>query len=649
MKKITLTLAVLFTLFTTGRIFAQDRDAVGHRVGPWSMTNHPCFQKISWKLRKSYYSDNADNYTNEIEIKNNYGITVTLSFNFTADANTNTTRYRKTLAPNETYTNTYCPNTNMVYMFVTDVCFNNNCKEGCYAQCDNGVPNQPNCDGAGNTTSNASNSLTQATQPHNDLSAYNQSKAELEQKMHEENNRSQQQANTKQQFNSYYNAGVAAYNKGNYTEAANQFKQALNYATNDSDKKLAQDNYNQATKNTNQQQTLNQVSTSLIDVAKGIDGIIAANRARKEAAQEEKQRIEDERINNIVANKNYYFDITSKNNDLLGQYCDYIVLQFQKAGYTFVDISTPKVSRTTSNYGTELSSKSIYIRFEYNSDTLTFLMGFNFTLGGSETGFQKNCELVSKNKPVKQTVAEAKRVLGSDIKFDSKVFESYGFFELVTGPAAVNAGIANQDFKATNYHGFAAEQEKIRTPNNAENVKAYLKNGFTFYNNINSGDKNDIEQAMFWFQKAVDSGNAVGMRMLGEIYFKKLNYDTAELWYVKAANLGDTLAYGSLGLEYERIGKITNALQWYQKSADLDQAYGYYLMGEYYSDRAQDGIKGAEYYLKGAEKGYFLCVHGLELLYTYGTKNVKKSKSEAKKWHEQACKINPAYCKDDKP
>lgn len=168
MKKIFLLIVVLLQI---GFLFAQERDNVGHSVGSWNMSSHNCFKGLSWKIRKSYYSDNSDQYTNEIEIKNNYGSTVTFSYNMSDNANETTTRYRKTLTPGQTYNSTYCPNVNLVTFYVTDVCFNNNnCKDGCYGLCDNGTPNQPNC--GSNSNSNTSSS-TNSTYANNKITTTN--------------------------------------------------------------------------------------------------------------------------------------------------------------------------------------------------------------------------------------------------------------------------------------------------------------------------------------------------------------------------------------------------------------------------------------------------------------------------------------------
>lgn len=166
MKKIFLLIVILLQV---GFLSAQERDNVGHRVGAWNISSHNCFKGLSWKIRKSYYSDNSDLYTNEIEIKNNYGSTITFSYNMSENANETTTKYRKTLNPGQTFNSTYCPNVNLVTFYVTDVCFNNNnCKDGCYAQCDNGSPNQPNC-GSTNSSSTINNPNTQSTIASNSL------------------------------------------------------------------------------------------------------------------------------------------------------------------------------------------------------------------------------------------------------------------------------------------------------------------------------------------------------------------------------------------------------------------------------------------------------------------------------------------------
>jgi len=553
MKRITLALAVLCTLVTTGGVFAQERDAVGHRVGPWNMANHPCFQKISWKLRKSYYSDNADNYTNEIEIKNNYGITVTLSFNFTADANTNTTRYRKTLAPNETYTNTYCPNTNMVYMFVTDVCFNNNCKEGCYAQCDNGVPNQPNCDGTGNTTTNANNSSTNAAQPQNNLSAYNQSKANLE---------SQQQ----QQNQEIANRNAEA-----------QRQQQL----------LKQQQEQQ--KQQQLQQNLNQLSTSTADLI----SILAHPRKR---AKNKTLPYEDGQI---------LINLVKVPNPL--DYKQKVIDIFTDLGYSFE-------KEENTEYGGVRIYFTEFHPISTITDYLTVIISPSTKNGEIQNEINLRGETAGKLKKKLACIVDNidwKYYQDFYIRSNEKEQEATQNNTLLntelTGEQLFNKGFefyGKQDF--LNAYKYYEEASK----------KGYAE-GMTQIGRLYSDGKGvakDYNKAMQWYLEAIKNNNTHAMLFIAYLYEDgsgvPKDYGKAMEWLLKASALGDASAmYEIAGLYYEGEDieqDYAKAMEWYLKSAEKGNknamsgiAYSY-LKGK---GVAKDVDKAKEWFLKACNAG----------------------------------------------
>jgi len=238
-----LSLLILF-LFQLTFVFGQKRDEVGHRVTPWVIARHGCFNGLEWKVRKSYYSDNSDNFINEIEIKNKYLSKITFSFDVSADANAKTTQSRKTLNPEETTRFTRVQNVDFVYLYIADVCFNsdNKCAGTCYALCDNGTSNIPtDCGGQkSNANSNSTTQTNNSTQQ-NDLTEYNRSKADLERQIAEKNAEGQQKS---QNYTAAMNAGISAHNSGNYDEAKRQFSIALNNCNTEEAKQKAQEYYN---------------------------------------------------------------------------------------------------------------------------------------------------------------------------------------------------------------------------------------------------------------------------------------------------------------------------------------------------------------------------------------------------------------------
>lgn len=95
---------------------------------------------------------------------------------------------------------------------------------------------------------NNSNTTTQQ----NDLTDYNNSKADLERELAEHNSGIQKQneenAIKGQIWDNAIKAGVDAHNSGNYTEAKNQFTIAINNSTNGQDRQNAQNYYDNSVK-----------------------------------------------------------------------------------------------------------------------------------------------------------------------------------------------------------------------------------------------------------------------------------------------------------------------------------------------------------------------------------------------------------------
>lgn len=106
-----------------------------------------------------------------------------------------------------------------------------------YIECNNGI------------LSNNANQTKNSNQQ-NDLTEYNRSKAEMDEKLKVENERIQRQneenARKGQIWNNAIKQGVDAHNSGNYTEAKNQFIIAINNSPNEQDRQNAQNYYNRS-------------------------------------------------------------------------------------------------------------------------------------------------------------------------------------------------------------------------------------------------------------------------------------------------------------------------------------------------------------------------------------------------------------------
>jgi hypothetical protein len=135
MKKITLLLLLLCTITVS---FGQTEWSA------WSKIS--CYKGFQVSVRKLGYVKTVNKYAHQARIKNNYGQKV--SFNATwIVAGERLNIGRVTLSPNDVYEHIsryFSKDADMMYVEVDKVSFGD--KLNCYASCDNGTPNQPDCD-----------------------------------------------------------------------------------------------------------------------------------------------------------------------------------------------------------------------------------------------------------------------------------------------------------------------------------------------------------------------------------------------------------------------------------------------------------------------------------------------------------------------
>jgi TPR repeat protein len=118
---------------------------------------------------------------------------------------------------------------------------------------------------------------------------------------------------------------------------------------------------------------------------------------------------------------------------------------------------------------------------------------------------------------------------------------------------------------------------------------------------INSADPYNrrYTQAVFWFRKAAEQGDADAQDALGNLYYDGHgplsmqlimhgHYAQAALWFRKAAEQGDADAQYNLGLLYDDGDGVpqdaTEAAAWYSKAADQGDAKAQWSLGGLYFD-----------------------------------------------------------------
>ena len=172
----------------------------------------------------------------------------------------------------------------------------------------------------------------------------------------------------------------------------------------------------------------------------------------------------------------------------------------------------------------------------------------------------------------------------------------------------------------------------------------YLKLAW-LYENGTGVSQNDSE-ALEWYRKAAEKGNADAQIELGKRYFEgrgvSANEAEAVVWYRKAADKGNTEAQLELGDRYfEGRGveqKYSTAAEWYRKAAEQGIARAQYQLGLMYSQGQgveRNYVEAAEWYRKAAEQGSKEAQRSLAGLFEYG-KGVGQSYAEAEKWYQKA-------------
>ncbi len=272
--------------------------------GPW--VQNSCFDGLYARFKKSDMYSEKYGRTWYIQFKNTY--TQKIAFSFTAgdnkeDVDNNIANkrkgYRTELAANTTddglmwvteFNETECRLGIGLLRFLgtneTDVnTLYANCKGGqlCSYCAINPVPNCPNYSKSKNSSSSTGTSTTQQ----NDLTEYNNSKADLERQIQEKNAQGQQKS---QNYTTAINKGISAHNSGNYTEAKNQFSIALNNCNTDEARAKAQEYYKKSVDAEKSQAKIKMTGDlvqSGINTIYGIADAIKENKLRKEQKEEE--------------------------------------------------------------------------------------------------------------------------------------------------------------------------------------------------------------------------------------------------------------------------------------------------------------------------------------------------------------------------
>ncbi|MBR3451266.1 MAG: SEL1-like repeat protein [Muribaculaceae bacterium] len=166
-------------------------------------------------------------------------------------------------------------------------------------------------------------------------------------------------------------------------------------------------------------------------------------------------------------------------------------------------------------------------------------------------------------------------------------------------------------------------------------------------------EQQDYDEAIKWFRKAAERGDAKGQNGLGIMYENgqgvPQDYAEAIKWYRKAAEQGDANGQNNLGAMCENGRGVpqdyTEAVRWYRKAAEQGDANGQNSLGIMYADGQgvpQDYAEAIKWFRKAAEQGDAYGQNSLGVMYDNG-RGVPQDYAEAIKWFRKAAEQGNAY------
>jgi len=228
--------------------------------------------------------------------------------------------------------------------------------------------------------------------------------------------------------------------------------------------------------------------------------------------------------------------------------------------------------------------------------------------------------------PVDRPVVRANRghtvrwVIGLGLVVILGIIGASGWWVLVEQPAemarreaaAVEKAPAEDRGRQAAAVSKAQQEEQARQgPAAKAQVEEALKNGNAAL------DSEDYAEAMRWFRKAADQGNADAQYNVGELYEVgqgvPQDYAEAMRWFRKAADQGNATAQYNVGMLYEDAGlrdptgqDNVEAMRWFRKAADQGYTDAQGHIGWLYDvgrGVPQDYAEAMRWYRKAADQG----------------------------------------------
>lgn len=160
-------------------------------------------------------------------------------------------------------------------------------------------------------------------------------------------------------------------------------------------------------------------------------------------------------------------------------------------------------------------------------------------------------------------------------------------------------------------------------------------------------EKNDMKQAIYWFEQAAQKGNKDAQTMVAGAYLDgmpgvEVNPQKAAYWCEKSANNGDPIGQLFLGYCFARgEGKpydMQQAISWWKKSATQNNVDAQWNLSICYASGdgvSVDDLQGALWARKAAENGHVQAQYQIAWYYANGI-GVQKNYHLAIQWYQKS-------------
>ncbi len=170
---------------------------------------------------------------------------------------------------------------------------------------------------------------------------------------------------------------------------------------------------------------------------------------------------------------------------------------------------------------------------------------------------------------------------------------------------------------------------------------------------VEAAKSKDYGEAMRWFRKAADEGNAVAQNDVGFLYQNgwgvPQDYAEAMRWFRKAADQGNAHAQNNVGFLYYNGWGVpqdyAEAMRWQRNAADQGYAAAQVNVGAFYQNAwgvPKDYAEAMRWYRRASDQGYAQAQSNIGLLYQKGW-GVSQDYAEAMRWYRKAADQGNTY------